>query len=213
LLPKICAHAQPRPTCQLAHDYMSSPPPTKKIHLIRHAEAEHNVAWKLYGDVIWNDPHYTNPVLTDEGNRQAHALKRFQELYQVDKIFVSPSQRTLETAAILYDIGPIHGDDRLLEYGPGRIVNRRDPHHLLADEWPTLDLSGVSSAAVPIDTEESDEVFEGRLKSIIDQIINDDRLSSVAFVTHHDAIHRIWNLYSSAPWPFIKNGQYLTLEL
>lgn len=191
---------------------MSSPLLPKKIHLIRHAEAEHNVAWKLYGDIIWDDPQYTNPVLTDDGHNQAHALKRFQELYEIDKIFVSPSQRTLETAAILYDIGPLHGDDRLLEYGPGRIVNRRDPRHLLADEWPTLDLSGVADIQ-PTATEEEDEIFEGRLKSIIDQIMNDDSLSSVAFITHHDVIHRIWHLYSSTPWPILRNGQYLTIEI
>jgi broad specificity phosphatase PhoE len=192
---------------------MTSPATSKKIHLIRHAEAEHNVAWKIHGDVIWDDPYYTNPTLTDDGIKQAHELKRYQELYEVDKIFVSPSQRTLETATILYDIGPLHGDDRLLEYGPGRIVNRRDPRHLLADEWPMLDLTNVTHT-VPNEKEESADIFDGRLKSIIDQVLNDDNLISVAFVTHHDVIHRIWHLYMShQACPAIKNGQYLTLEM
>ncbi len=191
---------------------MSNTPQSKKIHLIRHAEAEHNVAWKLYGDVIWDDPQYTNAPLTHNGHQQAEQLKRYQELFEVDKIFVSPSQRTLETAAILYDIGPIYGDDRLLEYGPGRIVNRRDPHNLLADEWPTLDLSGVGPI-VPSEIEEADEVFENRLKSIINHILDDNSLNSVALVTHHDVIHRIWQLYMSGqPCPVVKNGEYITLE-
>ncbi len=192
---------------------MTITPQPKKIHLIRHAEAEHNVAWKIHGDVIWDDPRYTNPTLTDNGIKQAHELKRYQELYEVDKIFVSPSQRTLETAAILYDIGPLHGDDRLLEYGPGRIVNRRDPRHLLADEWETLDLTNVGHT-VPSEKEEPAEIFDARLKSIVEHILHDNSLQSVAFVTHHDVIHRIWHLYMShQPWPAIKNGQYVTLVM
>jgi broad specificity phosphatase PhoE len=191
---------------------MSNTYQPKKLHLIRHAEAEHNVAWKIHGDVIWDDPQYTNPPLTENGLYQAAQLKRYQELFEVDKIYVSPSQRTLETATILYDIGPLYADDRLLEYGPGRIVNKRDPRHLLADEWSTLDLTEVGHV-VPATVDEEDEAFETRLKSIIDLVKSDDSLSSVAFVTHHDVIFKIWQLYASEPWPIVKNGEYVTIEL
>jgi broad specificity phosphatase PhoE len=190
---------------------MSSPSNSKKIHFIRHAEAEHNVAWKIHGDVIWDDKQYTNPPLTENGRQQAAQLKRYQELFEVDKIFVSPSQRTLETATILYDIGPLHGDDRLLEFCPGNVVNKRDPRHLLADEWETLDLDGVNHTT-PSQRDEHWDVFSGRLKSIINHVLDDDSLNSVAFVTHHDVIHGFWQLYASGPAPPIKNAEYITLE-
>lgn len=187
-------------------------PQTKKIHLIRHAEAEHNVAWKLYGDVIWTDMKYKNPPLTPTGRQQIEALKLHQELYEVDEVFVSPAQRTLESARILYPDGFITADDSLLEYSPGRIVNRRDPRELLNDEWPGIHLDSVSPN-VPTEEEESDEVFEQRLVNFIRSVLITD-YKSVAIVTHHDVIRKIWQIvFSEKPFPGIVNGDYITVNL
>lgn len=185
---------------------------TKKIHLIRHAESEHNVAWKLYGDVIWSDMKYKNPPLTPTGRQQAQLLQRCQELYEVDEVFVSPAQRTLETARILYPDGPLVAHDALLEFGPGRIVNRRDPRSLLADEWPGLRLDDVAPE-VPIEEDESDEVFTQRLINFIRSVLITD-YKSVAVVTHHDVIRQLWRIvFPEKTFPGILNGDYITMNL
>ena len=185
---------------------------TKKIHLIRHAEAEHNIAWKLYGDVIWTDMKYKNPPLTPTGRQQIEALKLHQELYEVDEVYVSPAQRTLETARILYPEGSITANDSLLEYSPGRIVNRRDPRDLLNDEWPGINLDSVAPQ-VPTEEEESDEVFEQRLVKFIRSVLITD-YKSVAIVTHHDVIRKIWQIvFPEQPFPGIVNGDFITVNL
>ncbi len=182
------------------------------IYLIRHAESVHNVAYKLYGDVIWTDMKYKNPHLTPTGQQQAEMLKKHQELYKVDDVFVSPSQRTLETARIIYPDGIIHAEDALLEYSPGRIVNKRDPKNLLEDEWPEVDLEGVSPF-VPSEEEESDEAFKQRLRDFIRSIIITD-YKSVAMITHHDVIRAIWQIvFPEKTFPGISNGDYITMNV
>ncbi len=185
---------------------------TKKIHLIRHAESEHNVAWKLYGDVIWTDIKYKNPPLTLTGRQQVEALQRNQELYEVDEVFVSPAQRTLETARLLYPDGPLTAHDSLLEFGPGRIVNRRDDRHLLADEWPEVILDDVAHET-PIEENETDDGFKLRLKNFIRTVLITD-YKSVAVVTHHDVIRAFWELvFPEQPFPGIHNANYITLTV
>ena len=185
---------------------------TKKIHLIRHAESEHNVAWKLYGDVIWTDMKYKNPPLTPTGRQQVDDLHYCQELYEVDEVYVSPAQRTLETARLLYPDGVLIAHDSLLEFGPGRIVNRRDPRNLIEDEWPEICLDNVASE-VPTEEEELDEVFAKRLKDFIHSVVITD-YKSVAVVTHHDVIRRIWQIvFPEQPFPGILNGDYITIEI
>ena len=186
--------------------------PTKKIHLIRHAEAEHNVAWKLYGDVIWTDMKYKNPPLTPTGRQQAKELQRCQELYEVDAVYVSPSQRTLETARCVYPNGFMEADDALLEFSPGRIVNRRDPRYILEDEWPGIILDAVENT-VPTEEEEPEEVFHQRLVNFIRSVLITD-FKSVAVITHHDVIRAIWKLvFPEQPFPGIMNGDYITITV
>ncbi len=185
---------------------------TKKIHLIRHAESEHNVAYRLYGDKIWTDIRYKNPTLTLTGRQQVECLQRNQELYEVDEVFVSPAQRTLETARLLYPDGPLSAHDSLLEFGPGRIVNRRDDRHLLEDEWPEINLEEVSHET-PTEENETDEIFKQRLKDFIRSILITD-YKSVALITHHDVIRAIWQIiFPEQPFPGIHNAQYITLTV
>jgi broad specificity phosphatase PhoE len=185
---------------------------TKKIHLIRHAESEHNVAWKLYGDVIWTDMKYKNPPLTPTGRQQVDALKLHQELYEVDEVFASPAQRTLETARLLYPDGDITAHDSLLEFSPGRIVNCRDPKVMLADEWSNLILDDVSPE-VPTEEDEQDLDFQQRLINFIRSILITD-YKSVSVVTHHDVIRKMWQIVlPDQPFPGIVNANYITITL
>lgn len=185
---------------------------TKKIHLIRHAEAEHNVAWKLYGDVIWTDMKYKNAPLTPTGRQQAEDLQRCQELYEVDAVYVSPAQRTLETARCLYPNGFMEADDALLEFSPGRIVNRRDPRNIIEDEWPGIILDAVENT-VPTEEDEPEEVFHQRLTNFIRRVLITD-FKSVAVITHHDVIRAMWKLvFPEQPFPGIMNGDYITITI
>ena len=189
-----------------------TPTQTKKIHLIRHAEAEHNVAWKLYGDVIWTDMKYKNPPLTPTGRKQAEALHVNQELYEVDAVYVSPAQRTLETARIIYPNGFMEADDALLEFSPGRIVNRRDPRNVIKDEWPGIHLDEVADT-VPTEEEESEDAFKERLRNFIRSVLITD-FKSVAIVSHHDVIRKLWQIvFPEQAFPGIVNGDYITFNL
>ena len=189
-----------------------SPTQTKKIHLIRHAEAEHNVAWKLYGDVIWTDMKYKNAPLTPTGHTQAAELHKHQELYEVDAVYVSPAQRTLETARIIYPNGFMEANDALLEYGPGRIVNRRDPRNVIEDEWPGIILDSVAES-VPTEEDEPEDAFEERLRNFIRSVLITDS-KQVAVITHHDVIRKLWQIvFPEQAFPGIVNGDYITLNL
>ncbi|KAI8942925.1 hypothetical protein NX059_000963 [Plenodomus lindquistii] len=67
-----------------------------KIHLIRHAQGEHNAT---------RDYTIRDAVLTPKGKEQCRALKSaFQYHDQVDIVFASPLRRTIQTAAL--SLGP-----------------------------------------------------------------------------------------------------------
>lgn len=76
----------------------------KVVHLIRHAQGFHNLAWETTGsDLAYRDFAYEDAHLTPKGWRQCAALRnhmeQFPEVLDVDLVVVSPLTRTLETAA------------------------------------------------------------------------------------------------------------------
>lgn len=74
-----------------------------RIHLVRHAQGEHN----LYRDYTIRDA-----VLTDLGKGQCRALSAaFKHHEEVDIVFASPLRRTIQTAALSF--GPTLSRDEV----------------------------------------------------------------------------------------------------
>ncbi|KAL6712180.1 hypothetical protein ACN47E_000057 [Coniothyrium glycines] len=66
-----------------------------KIHLIRHAQGEHNAT---------RDYSIRDAILTDKGKQQCRNLKSDFPHHVVDVVFASPLRRTIQTAAL--SLGP-----------------------------------------------------------------------------------------------------------
>ncbi|KAF1936165.1 phosphoglycerate mutase-like protein [Clathrospora elynae] len=65
-----------------------------KIHLVRHAQGEHNAT---------RDYSIRDAVLTDKGKEQCRTLKSsFKHHEDIDIVFVSPLRRTIQTAALSF---------------------------------------------------------------------------------------------------------------
>ena len=70
-----------------------------RLLIVRHAQTHSNVARRFQGS-----GRGVGSVLTQEGRRQALTLaNHLEKRFKVDKIYSSPSKRTLETAEILND--------------------------------------------------------------------------------------------------------------
>ena len=106
-----------------------------KLYLIRHGEAEHNVAAKIYGDAAYDMPAFWNPSLTDKGIQQARQLQTMIDL-QDKYIIVSPLQRALETAYEGFPGATFRIDDIVSEFNPAWRCNKRIDVATLRDEWP-----------------------------------------------------------------------------
>jgi len=81
----------------------------KKIYIFRHGQTDWNIMGKLQGQ--------SGVGLNIQGEKQAQELKSILQLLNIDKYFVSPLQRALQTARILeinYEI-----DDRIKEISFG----------------------------------------------------------------------------------------------
>ena len=70
---------------------------TKLIYFIRHAEAEHNVAYNLYGESAYESQKYMDADLTLNGMSQAEKLAISMDFIPLQVVFTSPLVRTLHT--------------------------------------------------------------------------------------------------------------------
>lgn len=86
-----------------------------KIYAVRHAQAEHNVNWRL------NDDPAQPSDLTVKGRRQAQAIAQVLAPIKFDAIYASALPRTNQTAAIINDSRgvPIVVENRLNDVRTG----------------------------------------------------------------------------------------------
>lgn len=156
------------------------------IYLIRHGEADHNIAAKIHGDAAYDMPEYWNPSLTELGLEQASRLQTMIELHD-KSIIVSPLQRALETAAEGFPGTTFQIDDRVAEFNPLWRCNRRVDFATLRDEWPVPHILNCSRET-PCD-EETREQLQLRARSFIESIEED-----TVVVTHHDFIRACFEI-------------------
>lgn len=129
---------------------------TKTIHFIRHAEGQHNLANREYGDdtpVIYStngSERYIDAKLTDHGIQQCIEARRgtlFKDVKNPELIVVSPFTRTLQTAHISFGGSgiPFVVHDLLRERsGKYTCDQRRSKTDITKDIQPLYDYTGDS---------------------------------------------------------------------
>lgn len=94
----------------------------KKLYVVRHAEAEHNIS------DLANDSSSTEVALTAKGLKQAELLAVELKAIPFDAVFTSQQERTIETARILNvpHNAPVFSDERLNDIRTGMQNNPFD---------------------------------------------------------------------------------------
>ena len=91
---------------------------SKTLYCIRHGFAIHNKLYHLIGNKAYRE--YRDTHLLMEGREQAkHLRQNWKEINDVELVIASPSDRTLETAVLIFRNRPIIALDCLLEYPMG----------------------------------------------------------------------------------------------
>jgi len=170
-----------------------------KFSLVRHGEAEHNVA-RIYSGKVEN-----THALTQTGIKEAKAAA--EELSQFDSIYASPLMRAQETAQLLKDTqnfqGKIHTDNRLREIDFGSLEGK-----------PYI---GVKQRLQEPSTEKLPSV-QGRTTELLKELVAKETGHHVALVSHGGTIrslqtgcHGICDLEDHLQYPSIGTGQAQTL--
>ncbi len=150
---------------------------------MRHGQAENNVSRVLVGRHI--EAH-----LTEQGKQQvADAAKQLKSV-QIDRVYVSPVIRTVETAQIVcktlgmnYEI-----DERLYEIELGRLVGMN--YEEVTTKYGDLFLRFYSESD-PVLANFGVETFASvkkRIRSLLDEVLQNYEDSNILMVTHLDPI-------------------------
>ena len=150
---------------------------------MRHGQAENNVSRILVGRHI--ESH-----LTEYGRQQVADTAKQLKSVPIDKVYVSPVTRTLETAQIVCDtIGMSYEiDERLYEIDLGALVgmNYEDVtakhgdlfQRFYSENDPLLESFGVETFAS----------VKRRIKSLLDEVLDKHEDCNVLMVTHLDPV-------------------------
>jgi probable phosphoglycerate mutase len=150
---------------------------------MRHGQAENNVSRTLVGRHI--ESH-----LTPQGRQQVADVSRQLKSIPIDKVYVSPVIRAMETAQIVCEtLGMSYEiDERLYEIELGKLVGMNYEEittkygdlflRFYAEHDPVLDSFGVEPFAS----------VKQRVKSLLDDALKKHEDSNVLMVTHLDPI-------------------------
>ncbi|MGI0048668.1 MAG: histidine phosphatase family protein [Nitrososphaera sp.] len=153
------------------------------VIFMRHGQAENNVSRTLVGRHI--ESH-----LTSQGREQVADVSKQLKSIPIDKVYVSPVIRAMETAQIVCDtLGMSYEvDERLYEIELGKLVGMNYEEvttkygdlflRFYAEHDPILDSFGVEPFAA----------VKRRVKSLLDDALKKHEDSNVLMVTHLDPI-------------------------
>ena len=153
------------------------------IAFVRHGEADNNVKRLLVGRHI--ESH-----LTERGIQQVKDTGQHLKKLKIDRVYVSPVTRTIETAKIICEINDLEyqTDERLYEIELGDLVGMNyddviEKHGNLflkfySGDDPILDSYGI----------ESFSAVKKRVKNLLDESIQKYPDTNLLFVTHLDPI-------------------------
>ncbi len=153
------------------------------IAFVRHGEADNNVKRMLVGRHI--ESH-----LTERGIQQVKDTGQHLKKLKIDRVYVSPVTRAIETAKIICEINDLQyqTDERLYEIELGDLVGMNyddviEKHGNLflkfySGDDPILDSYGI----------ESFSAVKKRIKNLLDESMKDYPDKNLLFVTHLDPI-------------------------
>ena len=153
------------------------------IVFVRHGEADNNVKRMLVGRHI--ESH-----LTESGIQQAKDTGQHLRKMKIDRVYVSPVTRAIETAKIICEINQLEyeTDERLYEIELGDLVGMNydeviEKHGNLflkfyTEDDPILDSYGI----------ESFSAVKKRIRNLLDESMKNYRDKNLLFVTHLDPI-------------------------
>jgi probable phosphoglycerate mutase len=150
---------------------------------MRHGEADNNVKRILVGRNI--ESH-----LTRQGKRQVEDTAKYLKEISIDKVYVSPVIRAVETAVITCKVLGLEYqiDERLFEIELGKLVGMNyeeilDKHENLFLKFYSGDQQMLESFGV-----ESFGMVKERIKHILDEVTEIYPDKNVLFITHLDPI-------------------------
>ncbi|MFZ0510103.1 MAG: histidine phosphatase family protein [Candidatus Nitrosopolaris sp.] len=150
---------------------------------MRHGQAENNVNRVLVGRHI--ESH-----LTDYGRQQVEDTTRYLQNVPIEKVYVSPVTRTVETAKIVSKILGISYeiDERLYEIDLGKLVGMN--YEDIIDKYGNLFLKfyAGSDNALSNYGVESFTAVKRRIKDLMDEITQKEHDKNVLMITHLDPI-------------------------
>lgn len=150
---------------------------------MRHGEADNNVKRILVGRNL--ESH-----LTSQGKLQVEDTAKYLKEISIDKVYVSPVIRAVETAEITCKVLGLEYqiDERLFEIELGKLVGMNyeeilDKHENLFLKFYSGDQQMLESFGV-----ESFGMVKERIKHILDEVIEIYPDKNVLFITHLDPI-------------------------
>lgn len=150
---------------------------------MRHGEADNNVKRILVGRNL--ESH-----LTSQGKLQVEDTARYLKEVSIDKVYVSPVTRAIETAEITCNLLGLEYqiDERLFEIELGKLVGMNyeeilDKHENLFLKFYSGDQQMLENFGV-----ESFSMVKERIKHILDEVIEIYPDKNVLFITHLDPI-------------------------
>ena len=153
------------------------------VILMRHGQAENNVNRILVGRHI--ESH-----LTDYGRQQVEDTARYLQNVPIEKVYVSPVTRTVETAKIVSKILGISYeiDERLYEIELGKLVGMN--YDDIIDKYGNLFLKFYAGADSMLSNYgvESFTAVKRRIKNLMDEIKETEHDRNVLLITHLDPI-------------------------
>ena len=164
------------------------------IVFVRHGEADNNVKRMLVGRHI--ESH-----LTESGIQQAKDTGQHLRKMKIDRVYVSPVTRAIETAKIICEINQLEyqTDERLYEIELGDLVGMNydeviEKHGNLflkfySGDDPILDSYGI----------ESFSAVKKRIRNLLDESMKSYRDKNLLFVTHLDPIKAAVSLMLGLP--------------
>ncbi|MDW0142525.1 MAG: histidine phosphatase family protein [Nitrososphaeraceae archaeon] len=153
------------------------------IAFVRHGEADNNVKRMLVGRHI--ESH-----LTERGIQQVKDTGQHLKKLKIDRVYVSPVTRAIETAKIICEINDLQyqTDGRLYEIELGDLVGMN--YHDVIEKHGNLFLKFYSGDDPILDSYgiESFSAVKKRIKNLLDESMKNYPDKNLLFVTHLDPI-------------------------
>ena len=156
-----------------------------KIYFIRHAEAQHNVDYRLYGEDAYSFPHNKFSLLTTDGILSAIDLSGSE--IAVDLVITSSLPRTLLTTQIVFGVNniPIIVSDLVRETNFHHRCNERRTISEIRMCYPKFNVEYLVGEEDTVFHSGADNIL-GRCQALNSWIFNLDKqgYKSIAIVTH-----------------------------